>query len=77
MKTRLLVAIIGIAMTIIGFGAVFSRSTFFLPPTEPPIMRPVEGIEYVIVVHPQLFLFIGIIGIVIIITGIIIWRKRR
>lgn len=76
MKSRLWI-IIGIVMTVTGFTAILYRSTYFLPPTDPPIMRPLEGIEYLIVVHTQAFLFIGIIGIFVTFVGIVFWRKRK
>ena len=76
MKPGLLM-IIGLVMTVIGFAATFSRSTYFLPPTEPPIMRPLEGIEYLIVIHSQAFLLIGIIGIFVIIVGFLMFWKEK
>ncbi|MCE2506706.1 MAG: hypothetical protein J4F36_09645 [Nitrosopumilaceae archaeon] len=75
MKTRLL-TIIGIVMIIIGFTAMLTRSTYFLPPAEPPIMKPLEGIEYLIAVYPQAFLFIGIVGIFVTVAGFIIRMKQ-
>ena len=72
-----LLIVIGIIMTITGFAAVISRSTYVLPPTEPPIMRSLEGIDYIIVVYSQMFLFTGIVGTIITVIGIILWRKRK
>ena len=76
MKTKFLI-IAGIVMIIIGFITAFSRTTYFLPPTEPPIMRPLEGVEYLVVMYGKVFLLIGIIGTVVTITGVILWRKRK
>lgn len=76
MKTRLL-TIIGTAMTVIGFTGIFSRSTYFLPPTEPPIMRPLEGIEYLVVAYGQVFLFIGMVGIFVTVLGVSMFWKEK
>ena len=69
--------VIGIAMTATGFAAIFSRATYFLPPTEPPIMRPLEGIEYLVVLYSQAFLLIGIVGIFVTVAGIVLFWKER
>ena len=76
MKTRLLI-IIGIALMIEGFLATFYTSFVLFPPTEPPMMRPLEGIDYVFFMYRQAFLFSGIIGIFVTLAGIVIWRKRK
>lgn len=76
MKDRLL-TIVGTVMTVIAFTAMLSRSTYFLPPTEPPTMRPLEGIEYLVVVHGHMFLFIGIVGIFLTVLGVhMFWKER-
>lgn len=77
MNTRLLI-IIGIALIIEGFLATFYTSFVLFPPTEPPTMRPLEGIDYVFFIYRQAFLFSGIIGIFVTIAGVILfWRKRK
>lgn len=76
MKTRLLI-IIGLALMIEGFSSVLYSSFVMFPPTEPPMMRPIEGIDYVLFMYKQVFLLSGIIGIFVTIAGIILWRKRK
>ena len=76
MKTRLLI-IIGIALMIEGFSSVLYSSFVLFPPTEPPMMRPIEGMDYVLFMYKQVFLLSGIIGIFVTLAGIILWRKRR
>ena len=77
MKNKLLI-IIGIAMMIGGFSAVVYSSPLLFPPTEPPMMRAIEGMEYVLFTYRQAFLFSGIIGIFVTLAGIILfWRKRK
>ena len=77
MKTRLLI-IIGIALMIEGFSAVLYSSFVLFPPTEPPMMRPIEGMDYVLFMYHQAFLFSGMIGIFVTIAGVILfWRKRK
>ena len=75
MKTRLLI-IIGITLMVEGFLATFYTSIILFPATEPPIMRPIEGIDSVFFMHRQIFLFSGIIGIFVTIAGFIIRRKQ-
>ena len=75
MKTKLLI-IIGIVMMIEGFSIVVYSSSL-LPLTEPPIMRPIEGIDYVFFKYSQVFLFSGIAGIFVTISGIILSRRKR
>ena len=76
MKIKILI-IIGIALMIEGFSSVLYSSFVLFPPTEPPMMRPIEGIDYVLFMHKQIFLFSGIIGIFVTIAGIILWRKKK
>ena len=76
MKTRILI-IIGIALMIEGFSSVLYSSFVLFPPTEPPMMRPIEGMDYVLFMYKQVFLLSGIIGIFVTLAGIILWRKRR
>ena len=76
MKTRFLI-IIGLALMIEGFLATFYTSFVLFPPTEPPMMRPIEGMDYVLFIYRQAFLFSGIIGIFVTLAGIVLWRKRK
>ncbi len=77
MKTKLLI-IIGIAMMIEGFSAVTYSSFVLFPPTEPPMMRSIEGIDYVLFIYRQAFLVSGIIGIFVTLAGIFLfWKKRK
>ena len=76
MKTRLLI-IIGIALMIAGFSSVLYSSFLMFPPTEPPTMRPIEGMDYALFMYKQAFLLSGIVGIFVTVTGIIFWGKRK
>lgn len=76
MKTRLLI-IIGLALMIEGFSSVLYSSFVMFPPTEPPIMKPIEGMDYVLFMYRQIFLLSGVVGIFVTISGIVLWRKRR
>ena len=76
MKSRLLI-IIGIVLMITGFSSVLYSSFLMFPPTEPPTMQPIEGIDYVLYMYKQVFLLSGIIGIFVVIAGVIFWRKRK
>ena len=60
-----------------GFLATFYTSFILLPTTEPPMMRVIEGMDYVLFMYRQAFLFSGIIGIFVTIAGVIFWRKRK
>ncbi len=75
MKTRLLI-IIGIALMIKGFLATFYSSLVLLPITEPPMMRVIEGMDYVLFTFRQAFLFSGIVGIFVTIAGVILEKKK-
>jgi LPXTG-motif cell wall-anchored protein len=41
------------------------------------MMNPIEGMDYVLVLYKQVFLISGIIGILITVAGIILWKKRK
>ena len=76
MKTRLLI-IIGVALMIEGFLATIYSSIILFSPTEPPTMRPIEGMDYVLFMYRQAFLFSGIIGIFVTVAGVIpFWKER-
>ena len=76
MKTSILM-IFGISLMIEGFSSVIYSTFVLFPPTEPPMMRPIEGINYVLFMYSQAFLISGVIGIFVTIIGIILWRKRK
>jgi len=71
------VILIGIALMAEGFLVNIYSSLILFPTTNPPMMKPIEGIDYVLVLYKQIFLISGIIGILITIAGIILWRKRK
>ena len=76
MKTALLI-VIGLALMIEGFSSVVYSSFVMFAPTQPPVMRPIEGMDYVLFMYRQAFLFSGIAGIFVIIIGIVFWRKGK
>ena len=76
MKSKFVI-LIGLALMAEGFLANIYSSLILFPPTSPPIMKPIEGMDYVLVMYKQAFLISGIIGILITIAGIIFWRKRK
>lgn len=76
MKTRLLI-IIGIALIIEGFSTVIYASYVLLPPTEPPMMTPIEGLDYVLVVYKHAFLPSSVIRIFVTVTGIVLFWKEK
>jgi hypothetical protein len=76
MKSKFVI-LIGLALMTEGFLANIYSSLVLFPPTNPPIMKPLEGMDYVLVLYKQAFLISGIIGIIITIAGIILWRKRK
>ena len=60
-----------------GFLVTFYTSFILFPPTEPPMMRSLEGIDYVFFMYRQAFLFSGIIGIFVAVTGVVLFWKER
>ena len=60
-----------------GFFATFYSAFILFPPTAPPMMRPLEGMDYVFFIHRQAFMASGIVGIFVTLAGIIFWRKRK
>ncbi len=76
MKTRLLV-IIGIALMVGGFSAVIYSSYVLLPPVEPPVMKQMEGLDYVLLMYKQAFLLNGIIGIFVTVAGVVLFWKEK
>lgn len=76
MKSDLLI-IIGIALMIEGFLVTIYSSFILFSPTEPPMMYPLNDVDYVFYMYHQAFLFSGIIGIFVTLAGIILWRKRK
>lgn len=69
--------IVGLALIIEGFFATFYSAFILFPPAEPPMMRPLEGMDYVFFIHRQAFMASGIVGIFVTLAGIILWRKRK
>ncbi|MGY5148790.1 MAG: hypothetical protein ACW9W3_01870 [Candidatus Nitrosopumilus sp. bin_68KS] len=67
---------VGIALMLEGFLTVFYVSFILFPPTEPPMMRSLDEIDYVLFISRQTFLFSGVIGIFATIAGMIMWRKN-
>ena len=60
-----------------GFLPTFYSFFILFAPTEPPMMRTIEGMDYVIIMYRQAFLFSGVIGIfVAIVGGISFWKER-
>jgi len=68
---------VGISLMVVGFLATFYTSFVLFPPTEPPMMHPLNDVDYVFIMYRQAFLFSGIIGIFVTITGIIFRRNRK
>lgn len=68
----------GIALMIQGLLVTLYLSLFLLSPVEPPIMRPIEGIDFIFVMYRHTFLFGGIMGFFITFVGVItFWRNRK
>jgi len=76
MKPKVLI-IVGIVMIVIGFSVTVYSSFILFPPTEPPTMRPIEGMDYVFFMYKQAFLLGGIIGTFVTVAGIITFWKER
>ena len=72
-----IVIIIGIALMAEGFMANIYSSSILFQPTEPPVMRPIEGMDYVLYVYRQAFLASAIVGVFVTIAGIALWKKRQ
>ncbi|MGY5147906.1 MAG: hypothetical protein ACW9W4_07905 [Candidatus Nitrosopumilus sp. bin_7KS] len=72
-----IILVVGIALIIEGFFATIYSAFVLFPPTEPPMMRPLEGMDYLFFIHRQAFMISGIVGIFVTIAGIIFWRKRK
>lgn len=84
MKTRLvaglILLIIGAAMLIGTIPIHYYISDVLLPPTEPPTMKPLEGIDRLLIEISHYFSFMNVISMVIIPIGIIlilISRRKR
>ncbi|GKS67064.1 hypothetical protein YTPLAS73_06110 [Nitrosarchaeum sp.] len=75
MKPKVLI-IIGVAMMAVGFLATLYSSFVLFPSTEPPMMRPIEGMDYVFFMYRQEFLLGGMIGIFVTVAGIIPFLKE-
>lgn len=75
-KIKLLI-IIGVVLMVEGLFATFYSSIILFPPTEPPMMRPLEGIEHDLFIHRQAFLFSSVIGIFVTIVGLLLFWKEK
>jgi len=69
--------ILGAVLMIEGLFVTLYLSFVLLSPTEPPTMRPIEGIDFIFVMYRHVFWFSGIIGIFVTAVGITLWRKRK
>lgn len=76
MKSKFVI-LIGLALMAEGFLVNVYSSLILFPPTNLPMMNPIEGMDYVLVLYKQVFLISGIIGILITVAGIILWKKRK
>ncbi|AJM93098.1 hypothetical protein [Nitrosopumilus piranensis] len=77
MKSKFLI-ISGIALMVQGLFVTLYLSLFLLPPVDPPVMRPIEGINFVFVMYRHAFLFGGIMGFFITLVGVVtFWRNRK
>lgn len=76
MKSKFVI-LIGLTLMAEGFLVNVYSSLILFPPTNPPMMNPIEGMDYVLVLYKQVFLISGIIGILITVAGIILWKKRK
>ena len=73
MKRSYIILIIGTCLIIAGLSLlVVSANMWWSIPTEPPIMRPVEGLDYVIFTINPVMPIIVFSGIVILVIGIVI-----
>lgn len=75
MRYQILI-LIGMAMMIEGFSSTFYSYSILSDSTSPPLMRSLEGMDYVIYIYKQIFLASGIVGIVVTFAGIFFWRKK-
>lgn len=76
MNTKLLI-IVGIALMLEGFSSFFYSSYVMFPPTEPPLMKPVEGMDLILLTYKQALLYSGIAGIFVTTVGIFLSRRGR
>ena len=75
-KAKLLI-IVGIALIIEGFSSFFYSSYVLFPPTEPPLMKPIKGMDVVLLTYQQALLFSGIAGIFVSVVGIFLYLRQR
>ena len=76
LKAKLLI-VVGIALMLEGFSSFFYSSFVMFPPTQPPVMRPIEGMDQILLTYRQALLYSGIAGIFVTVTGIFLSRKSR
>jgi len=75
-KAKLLI-IVGIALMIEGFSSFFYSSYVLFPPTEPPLMKPIEGMDIVLLTYRQALLYSGMAGIFVSVVGIFLYLRQR
>jgi len=75
-KAKLLI-IVGIALMIEGFSSFFYSSYVLFPPTEPPLMNPIEGMDIVLLTYRQALLYSGMAGIFVSVVGIFLYLRQR
>ena len=76
LKANLLI-IIGIALMIEGFSSFFYSSYVLFPPTEPPLMKSVEGMDIILITYRQALLYSGFAGIIVSVIGILLYLKQK
>ena len=82
MKRSYIILIIGACLIISSFSLMTIYANMLQSiPSEPPIMRPMEGFEYVLFTMNPILPIIGFSGIIILLVGIAIFfidrRKNR
>lgn len=76
LKSKFLI-VLGAVLMIEGLFVTLYLSFILLPSTEPPTMRPIEGIDFIFIVYRHAFWLSGILGFFITLTGIItFWRRK-
>ena len=65
----------GTCLAVTGFSVMWHIATMF-PTTDPPIMRPIEGVDRIFFHNAFAFRLMGVTGITTLITGLVLWRKK-
>jgi hypothetical protein len=74
---KLVLILVGIAMMIEGFSADLYSSYVLIPTTAPPVMRPIEGADAIMVLYRQAFLISGIAGVFVTIAGVFLHLRQK